>query len=82
MGEVKTAKRIAQERKAVDFEVYKGIDKTCIVTIMGSGDVPVVMMWADMDGFPVKENSGLSCASNSEQDVPIMNELRPIMQVV
>ena len=33
MGEVKTAKRIAQELKTVGFEVHEGIGKTGIVAI-------------------------------------------------
>jgi len=79
MGEVKTAKRIAKELKAVGFEVHEGIGKTGIVAILKNGNGPTVMMRADMDGLPVKEDSGLSYASTVEQVDPIDNELRPVM---
>lgn len=79
MGEVETAKRIAKELKAVGFEVHEGIGQTGIVAILKNGDGPMVMMRADMDGLPVKENSGLSYASTVEQVDPITNELRPVM---
>jgi metal-dependent amidase/aminoacylase/carboxypeptidase family protein len=44
MGEVKTSERIAQELKAVGFEVHEGIGKTGIVAILRNGDGLSVMM--------------------------------------
>lgn len=79
MAEVKTAKRIAQELKSVGFEVHEGIGKTGIVAILKNGDGPTVMMRADMDGLPIKEDSGLSYASSAEQTDPFTNKLSPVM---
>ncbi len=61
--EFKTAKRLAAELRAVGFEVAEGIGGTGIVAILKNGDGPMVMMRADMDGLPVKEQSGLANAS-------------------
>lgn len=63
--EVETAKRLSEELRAVGFEVTEGIGGTGIVAIMKNGDGPMVMMRADMDGLPVKENSGLKNASKA-----------------
>lgn len=79
MGEVKTAKRIAQELKTVGFEVHEGIGKTGIVAIFKNGEGPTVMMRVDMDGLPIKEDRSLLYASTVEQVDPITNELRPVM---
>jgi metal-dependent amidase/aminoacylase/carboxypeptidase family protein len=79
MGEVKTAKRIAQELKGVGFDVFEGIGQTGIVAILKNGNGPTVMMRADMDGLPIKEDSGLAYASTVEQVDPITDELRPVM---
>jgi len=61
--EFKTAKRLANELRAVGFEVTEGVGGTGIVAIMKNGKGPTVMMRADMDGLPVKERSGLVNAS-------------------
>lgn len=79
MGEVKTAARIAKELNALGFTVHEGIGKTGIVALLKNGKGPTVMMRADMDGLPVKEDSGLSYSSSAEQVDPITNELRPVM---
>lgn len=79
MGEVKTAARIAKELNALGFTVHEGIGKTGIVALLKNGEGPTVMMRADMDGLPVKEDSGLSYSSSAEQIDPITNELRPVM---
>jgi len=61
--EHKTAKRLSQEMRAVGFEVTEGVGGTGIVAMMRNGPGPTVMMRADMDGLPVKEQSGLANAS-------------------
>ena len=63
--EHKTAKRLADELRAVGFEVTEGIGGTGIVAMMKNGDGPMVMLRADMDGLPVKEDSGLPNASKA-----------------
>ncbi len=61
--EFKTAKRLAQEMRAVGFEVTEGVGGTGVVAIMRNGPGRMVMMRADMDGLPVVEQSGLVNAS-------------------
>jgi hippurate hydrolase len=57
--EHKTAKRLAEEIRSVGFEVTENIGGTGIVAILKNGPGPMVMVRADMDGLPVKEESGL-----------------------
>lgn len=61
--EIKTAKRLAKELRAVGFEVTEKVGGTGIVALMKNGDGPMVMVRADMDGLPVVEQSGLTNAS-------------------
>ena len=61
--EIKTAKRLAKELRAVGFEVTEKVGGTGIVALMKNGDGPMVMVRADMDGLPVVEQSGLANAS-------------------
>lgn len=61
--ETETAKRLAKELRAVGFGVTENVGGTGIVAIMKNGTGPTVMVRADMDGLPVKEQSGLSNAS-------------------
>ena len=61
--EHQTAKRLAEELRSVGFDVTENIGGTGIVAIMKNGPGPMVMVRADMDGLPVKEESGLSNAS-------------------
>jgi amidohydrolase len=61
--ETKTAKRLAKELRAVGFEVTENVGGTGIVALMKNGAGPTVMVRADMDGLPVKEQSGLANAS-------------------
>ena len=61
--ETETAKRLAKELRAVGFGVTENVGGTGIVAIMKNGKGPTVMVRADMDGLPVKEQSGLSNAS-------------------
>lgn len=79
MAEEKTAARIAKELKELGFTVHQGIGKTGVVAVLKNGTGPTVMMRADMDGLPLKEDSGLNYASVAEQVDPINNELRPVM---
>lgn len=79
MGEVETAKRLAMEFTSLGFEVHEGIGETGVVAIFKNGDGPTVMMRGDMDGLPVKEDSGVAYPSKAEQRDPITGEVRPVM---
>ncbi|MFT4939869.1 MAG: amidohydrolase [Paraglaciecola sp.] len=63
--ETKTAKRLAKELRSAGFEVTENVGGNGIVAIMKNGEGPTVMMRADMDGLPVKEQSGLPNASKA-----------------
>ena len=79
MGEFKTAARMAKELKAAGFEVHEHIGVTGLVAIFKNGKGPMVMMRADMDGLPVKENNGLAYASIKQQKDPITGNISPVM---
>lgn len=65
--EFETAKRLAAEIRALGYNVTEGVGGTGIVAVMENGPGPVLMVRADMDGLPVKENSGLPYASKATQ---------------
>jgi len=65
--EFETAKRLAAEIKALGYEVTTGVGQTGVVAVLKNGAGPTVMLRADMDGLPVKEDSGLPYASKAKQ---------------
>jgi len=65
--EFKTSMRLAAEISALGYEVTEGVGGTGIVAVMKNGQGPTVMIRADMDGLPLKEDSGLSYASQATQ---------------
>lgn len=65
--EFETSKRIASELTALGYAVETEIGQTGVVAVMKNGEGPTVMIRADMDGLPVKEDSGLSYASTKRQ---------------
>lgn len=64
MHETRTAGLAADRLRAADFEVTTGVGKTGVVGILRNGDGPTVMLRADMDALPVKEETGLPYASD------------------
>lgn len=76
--EFQTAKRLASEIKALGYDVTEGVGGTGIVGVMKNGAGPTIMIRADMDGLPVKENSGLSYASTATQE-DIDGQIKPVM---
>jgi len=65
--ETETAKRLASELDALGFTTTTGVGRTGVVAVMKNGSGPTVMIRADMDGLPVKEDSGLAYASTKMQ---------------
>jgi len=65
--ENKTGAKMAEELRALGYDVTEGVGGTGVVAVLKNGSGPTVMMRADMDGLPVKENSGLSIASKAVQ---------------
>jgi len=76
--EFETSKRLASEIRALGFDVTEGVGGTGVVAVMENGDGPTVMIRADMDGLPVKEDSGLSYASTASQE-DIDGKVKPVM---
>ena len=73
-----TAARLAKELRALGVEVTEGIGGTGIVGMLHNGDGPLVLVRADMDGLPIKEDSGLPYASKATQ-VNLAGEEVPVM---
>jgi hippurate hydrolase len=63
MREERTAQLAAERLRAAGFEVETGVGKTGVVGVLRNGDGPTVMLRADMDALPIKEDTGLPYAS-------------------
>jgi amidohydrolase len=77
--EKRTAKIMAQQLRAAGATVTEGVGGTGVVGVMKNGAGPTVLVRADMDGLPVKEDSGLPYASAARQtgidgvEAPVMH---------
>lgn len=76
--EFKTAERLAKEIRALGYEVTEKVGGTGVVAVLKNGAGPTVMIRADMDGLPVKEDSGLAYASTVMQE-DIDGVVKPVM---
>lgn len=76
--EVQTAARMAQELRALGYEVTTGVGGTGVVAVLRNGAGPTVLMRADMDGLPIEERSGLPNTSRARQIGPDGTE-QPVM---
>ncbi len=61
--EVKTAALVAGELRSLGFTVTEKVGNTGVVGVLTNGVGPTVLVRADMDGLPIKENSGVAYAS-------------------
>ncbi|MFO0688582.1 MAG: amidohydrolase [Myxococcota bacterium] len=74
-----TAKRLARELRKLGVDVTDGVGGTGVVGLLRNGDGPLVLVRADMDGLPIREESGLPYASTATQvdqsgrKVPVMH---------
>src|SRR5262245_53415597 len=59
MHEQETAARLAQEMRAAGLEVTEKVGGHGLVGVMKNGDGPVILVRTDLDGLPVKEQTGL-----------------------
>lgn len=77
--EEKTAARLAAELRHSGYEVTTGVGGHGVVTVLKNGDGPTVLVRCDLDGLPVKEQTGLPYAStvvakdDSGREVPVMH---------
>ncbi len=74
-----TAAAVARRLRGFGYDVHEGIGGTGVVGILRNGDGPAVLLRADMDALPVKEDSGLPYASTitatdtDGNQVPVMH---------
>lgn len=61
--EEKTARRISEELKKAGAEVTTGVGKHGVVGVLKNGPGKTVLVRSDLDGLPVKEETGLPYAS-------------------
>ena len=54
---------LADRLRAAGYDVAEGIGHTGVVGLLRNGDGPTVMLRADMDALPVREQTGLPYAS-------------------
>ena len=76
--EFETARRLAAEIRALGYEVTEGVGGTGIVAVLKNGDGPTVMIRADMDGLPIKEDTDLPYISTATQE-DIDGIVKPVM---
>jgi hippurate hydrolase len=63
MQEVRTPALLAPQMRKLGFEVTEHVGKTGLVAVMKNGPGPVLLIRADMDALPVREQTGLPFAS-------------------
>jgi amidohydrolase len=63
--EVETPARMARELRALGVEVTEGVGRTGVVGVLRNGTGPTVLLRADMDALPIKEDTGLPYASTA-----------------
>jgi len=78
MQEVRTPAKLAAEMRKLGFDVTEHVGKTGVVAVMKNGPGPVLLIRADMDALPVKEQTGLPFASKVIGKLPDGTET-PVM---
>src|SRR4051812_33737388 len=79
MQETRTAGIAADRLRAAGVNVTTGVGKTGVVGVLRNGDGPTIMLRADMDALPVREETGLAYAStetaidSTGKQVPLMH---------
>lgn len=77
--EKRTAQVVAERLRTRGWEVTEGVGGTGVVGVLRNGEGPTVLLRADMDGLPVKEETGLPYASiatavnDGGERVPVMH---------
>ncbi|WP_315780414.1 MULTISPECIES: amidohydrolase [unclassified Bradyrhizobium] len=61
--EVKTAAKLAEQMRALGFEVTEKVGKTGLVALYRNGDGPTIMVRTELDALPMEEKTGLPYAS-------------------
>jgi amidohydrolase len=76
--EMQTAAIAADVLRQAGFEVHEKIGTTGVVGILRNGDGPTVLVRADMDALPMKEETGLSYASTAQQTDSSSGKVVPV----
>ena len=76
--EHRTAAKAAEQLEWAGCEVTTGVGGTGVVGVLQNGDGPTVLLRADMDALPVKEDTGLPYASTATAKGPDGHEV-PVM---
>jgi hippurate hydrolase len=63
--EGQTAAAVARRVREFGYEVHEHVGGTGVVAILRNGDGPTVLLRADMDALPVREQTGLPYASTA-----------------
>ncbi|MFF7237576.1 amidohydrolase [Streptomyces collinus] len=66
LREHRTAEKLAGRLRAAGFETAEGVGGTGVAGVLRSGDGPTVLLRADMDALPVREETGLPYASATD----------------
>ena len=78
MQESRTPAMLAADMRTLGFEVTEHVGKTGLVAVMKNGAGPTLLIRADMDALPVKEQTGLPFASQVTGKLPDGTET-PVM---
>ena len=70
MQEVRTPAKIAPEMRKLGFDVTEHVGRTGVVAVMKNVPGPVLLIRADMDDLPVREQTGLPFASKAVGKLP------------
>jgi amidohydrolase len=79
MQEIRTSRLAAERLRDAGYDVTDGIGNTGVVGVLRNGNGPTVMLRADMDALPVREQTGLPYASTQTatdrhgKTVPVMH---------
>jgi amidohydrolase len=74
-----TAAEVAERLGSFGYRVHEGVGGTGVVAVLHNGDGPTVLLRADMDALPVREQTGLPYASTVTArdadgvEVPVMH---------
>jgi hippurate hydrolase len=77
--EARTAARLAAELRKIGVEVTVGVGGHGLVGVLRNGAGPTLLLRTDLDGLPVREETGLAFASKASgkgddgQTVPVMH---------
>ena len=77
--ETRTTRAAADRLRGAGYDVTEGVGNTGVLGLLRNGDGPTVMLRADMDALPVREQTGLPYAStqtatdSTGKTVPVMH---------